>query len=181
LRCSQFRTMAVYLQPRRAPIQDKRRLPSPLSTSHHRGTVRVPDLDPVPRRPRPVRRARPLRHDAFEAELAGLPEDQGAVFVGVLASARCRAAACPRAFSAASCGRPAAVREMQRERHASSRGPRQARPAAYRRGSGCRAGRSRLNAAKPFFQLPIPPLRRELPECCGIGAAHFTGSSWVCL
>jgi hypothetical protein len=33
----------------------------------------------------PVRGTQPLRHDACEAELAGLPEDQGAVFAGVLA------------------------------------------------------------------------------------------------
>jgi hypothetical protein len=52
----------------------------------HRRAVGVLDL-PVPRRARSVRRAQPLRHDAFQAHAASLPEDGGAVLVGVLAAA----------------------------------------------------------------------------------------------
>jgi hypothetical protein len=39
----------------------------------------------IPRRARAVGRAQPLRYDALQAHLAGLPEDRGAVLVGVLA------------------------------------------------------------------------------------------------
>ncbi len=49
----------------------------------HRGAVRVLDLEPVPRRARPWR-GQPLRNDASEPELAGMPEHGGADFVGVL-------------------------------------------------------------------------------------------------
>jgi hypothetical protein len=65
-----------------------RRSPLRIARPDHRRAVGVLDLDPVPRRPRPVGRGEPLRHDALKAHLASLQEDQGAV-----RSARCRAAA----------------------------------------------------------------------------------------
>jgi len=49
----------------------------------HRGAVRVLDLDPVPRRSGLVGRGKPLRYDAFEANLAGVPEHRGAIIIGV--------------------------------------------------------------------------------------------------
>src|ERR1700719_2931068 len=50
----------------------------------HRQAVRVLDLDPIPRRAGPIRRRQPLRHDALQPELAGVPEYNGAVLVGVI-------------------------------------------------------------------------------------------------
>jgi hypothetical protein len=47
-------------------------LPPPLPMSHHCRAVGVLDLDPVPRRARPVGRRKPLRNDAFAAHHVGL-------------------------------------------------------------------------------------------------------------
>jgi hypothetical protein len=73
-------------------------------------SVRVLDLEPIPRRARPVGRGQPLRDDAFEAHAAVVPEDHRAVIVWFGRSGRCRAAARPAALPAASCGRPAVGR-----------------------------------------------------------------------
>src|SRR5258708_5507943 len=61
----------------------------PFSDAHHRPSRarciagRVLDLDPVSRWARAVRRAEPLRRDAFEPEPAGVPEHGGTVLIGV--------------------------------------------------------------------------------------------------
>jgi hypothetical protein len=60
-------------------------LPAILSMSHHRQTVRILHLDPIPARAGAVGRAQALRHDALQAHAAGLPEDRGAVVGSVLA------------------------------------------------------------------------------------------------
>jgi hypothetical protein len=60
----------------------RRHQPPPfcISCPHHRRAVRVPHLDPVPRTSRAVGCAQSFRHDAFEAELASMPEDRGSIF-----------------------------------------------------------------------------------------------------
>jgi hypothetical protein len=96
---------------------------------NHGGAVRVLDLDPFPRRAGSIRRAQPFRHDAFEADVARLTEDQNTVLCA--RSARCRGGASPVASPAASCDRPAAVRadhavqlqEIERVQHRLAEGP----------------------------------------------------------
>jgi hypothetical protein len=56
-----------------------------VSRPHHRRTVRVLDLQPIPRPARPIGRAQPLRHDASEPHAARLMEDPRAVVGDVLA------------------------------------------------------------------------------------------------
>jgi glutaminyl-peptide cyclotransferase len=58
--------------------------PSPLACPPHRWAVWVLDLNPITGRPGMVGRGEPLRHDALEPELAGVPEHHGALLVGVL-------------------------------------------------------------------------------------------------
>src|SRR5262249_9102737 len=58
----------------------------------HRRSRRVLELQPVPRAPRPVARAVPLRHDALEAHLAGVLEYALAIVGEVLVQAQPRKA-----------------------------------------------------------------------------------------
>jgi hypothetical protein len=52
-------------------------LPLRITRSDHCRAVWVLDLEPVPRRPRPVGRGEPLRHEALKAHLAGLLQTGG--------------------------------------------------------------------------------------------------------
>src|SRR3984893_423552 len=47
----------------------------------HRGRVRVLALDPMSRPTGAIRRIAALRHDPLQAELAGMMEDEGAIFL----------------------------------------------------------------------------------------------------
>src|SRR5262249_55027436 len=57
----------------------------------YRGRVGVLHLDPVRGTPRAIRRVFPLRHDAFEAHLAGVGEDGRAVAFQMLVEAQAKA------------------------------------------------------------------------------------------
>src|ERR1700737_1582394 len=61
-------------------------VPAPilLGFALHRGRVGVLALDPVRRAARPVARVLPLRHNAFEPELAGMVEHERAILLHVL-------------------------------------------------------------------------------------------------
>jgi hypothetical protein len=61
------------------------RLPLAFPRTDHCRVVGVLYLESVPRTPRPVGRAQPLRHNALEAHAARVPEGRGAVLVGVVA------------------------------------------------------------------------------------------------
>jgi hypothetical protein len=69
----------------KASISSIALLPAVLSMPHHRRAVRILDLEPILRTPRPVGRAQSLRHNALQAHAAGLPEDGDAVVAGVSA------------------------------------------------------------------------------------------------
>src|SRR5262249_10274035 len=58
----------------------------------HRFARRVLELEPVLRAPGSVARAEPLRHDAFEAHLAGVPEYALAIVGEVLVQTQTRKA-----------------------------------------------------------------------------------------
>jgi Creatinase/Prolidase N-terminal domain len=80
-------------------------LPSPpifLRFALHRGRVRVLALDPMSRPTGAIRGIPALRHDPLQAELAGMMEDEGAIFlVQVLVkpqARRCSRAPLPRRF-----------------------------------------------------------------------------------
>ena len=64
----------------------RHRLPTPvfLGLPLHRGRVRVLALNPVRRATRTIRRVTPLRHDAFQSELACVRKDRRAVAVQML-------------------------------------------------------------------------------------------------
>jgi hypothetical protein len=59
-------------------------LPLPRACSPHGRTVGVLDLDPVAGGAGSVGRGQSFRHDALEAQLAGVPKHHGAVLLGVL-------------------------------------------------------------------------------------------------
>src|SRR5262245_20215628 len=61
--------------------------PHPVLEPENRRRARVLDLDPGFHAPRPIGCIAPFRHDALEAELAGVREDYRAVALEVLADA----------------------------------------------------------------------------------------------
>jgi hypothetical protein len=71
------RNVRVFAPHDAASISSHHNLPLRLTRPDHRRAVRVLDLDPISRWPRPVGCAQPIRHDAFEAHLASVPEDDG--------------------------------------------------------------------------------------------------------
>jgi hypothetical protein len=85
------RYIADYLRERTVLLQDRGSSLSPpilLGLTRHGGRFWVLHLNPMRRAPRPIRRAKPFRHNALAAEPARLAENDVAVFFEMLFLAR---------------------------------------------------------------------------------------------